>query len=326
VKQKSNSAAHVEATSLQRDSTTGTSCLFSILIGRVSTEDGTRILETLEALRAQEGRFAHEVIVADRLQDPVSERIRTEYPEIQLLPCPADTSLPELRTRAFEKACGDYIVVTEDHCVPSHNWLAALIEAFQEAPAGTVAVGGLIDNGVCDTLFDRATFFCEYNAFAGSIRSGPARALPGMNVAYRRSAIAALNRGTLAKGFWETTVHPIFLENGSILYLSDRIKILHKKKFSFGLFAVQRFLYSRYYAGLRFRQDQLLSRWAMSGLTLALPPLLLFRMTRNLLTKKPLIPDLIRALPYLTLFVIICAWGEFVGYIAGPGDALSRIE
>ncbi len=55
--------------------------LFSILIGRVSTEDSSRIVETLDALRAQEGSPAYEVIIADRRLDAVTELIRAKYPE-----------------------------------------------------------------------------------------------------------------------------------------------------------------------------------------------------------------------------------------------------
>ena len=299
---------------------------FSILIGRVSTEDSRRIVETLDALRAQEGSPAYEVIIADRRLDAVTELICAEYPEARVLPCAAGTSLPELRTLAFERARGDYIVITEDHCVPPKNWLASMFEAFRVAPEGTVAVGGAIENGVCDTALDWATFLCEYSAFVPPIRSGPATALPGMNVAYRRSAITELDRAILLRGFWETTVHPLLAQKGFVLYLSDEIRILHKKKFSFRLFAHQRFLYSRYYAGLRFTQGQLAARWAMCGLTLALPPLLLVRIVRNLLSKKRLLPQLVRALPFMMAFALIGACGEFVGYTRGPGDALSGIE
>ena len=293
----------------------------------MSTEDCGRILELLGALQAQESAPAYEVIVADRRQDSVSERIRAKFPEVQLLACPAGTSLPELRTLAFDKSRGDYIVVTEDHCVPAKRWLAGMVEAFRTAPAETVAVGGSVENGVRETALDWATFLCEYSGFMGPVRSGPvpASSVPGMNVAYRRSALADIDRAVLTRGFWETTVHPLLAENGLSFYLSDGIKLLHKKKFSFCLFARQRFLYSRYYAGIRFAPDQKTARFAMCALTLGLPPLLLFRMARSTAHKQRL-PELIRALPYLTLFALIWAWGEMVGYTSGPGDALSRIE
>lgn len=301
-------------------------CSFSILIGRVSTEDNTRILETLNALRAQDGSPDYEVILADRRGDSVTEHIKSNYPEVQLLSCAADTSLPALRTRAFDKACGHYIVVTEDHCVPPKGWLAAIMSAFQSAPANMVAVGGPIENGVVDTAFDWATFICEYSAFASPVQTGPSDTLPGMNVTYRRAAIAELDKSLLTSGFWETTVHPVLRERGLVFYLSNDVGILHKKKFSFRLFTTQRFLYSRYYAGLRFRRDQVAPRVVACGLTLALPPLLLLRMVLNHLGKPRIRSELIRALPYLAVFSLVWAWGEMVGYISGVGDALSRIE
>jgi hypothetical protein len=202
-----------------------------------------------------------------------------------------------------------------------------MIEAFATAPKETVAVGGVVENGVCETARDWATFLCEYSGFMEPVKSGlvPAGSVPGMNVAYRHSAIAEIDRAVLTRGFWETTMHPLLADKGLGFYLSDGIKLLHKKKFSLRLFATQRFLYSRYYAGIRFAPAQKAQRFAMSVLTLALPPLLLFRMARSIAQKQRL-RELIRALPYLTLFALIWSWGELVGYMFGPGDALSRIE
>jgi hypothetical protein len=302
--------------------------MFSVIVGRVSTEDRDRILELLRALRDQPGAPHHEIIIADRLQDEVSERIRTEFPEVHLFSCPAGTSLPELRTLALDRTRGDYLVVTEDHCVPAKDWLSAIASAFEAAPPTTAAVGGVVENGVCDSGLDWATFLCEYSAFMGPIVNGPAAAaaVPGMNVAYRRAAIDSADRELLRGGFWETTLHPLLAKKGMGFYLSDAITLRHKKKFSFQLFVAQRFVYSRYYAGIRFFPGQSAKRASMAALSLALPLLLLYRMARNVTSKGRLRPELVRALPYLTLFALIWAAGEAVGYLFGPGDALSKIE
>ncbi len=299
---------------------------FSILIGRVSTEDSDRVLELLDALRQQEGSPAYEVIVADRRLDRITELIRGNYPEVRLLLCATETPLPELHARALGYARSEYIVVTEDHCVPPKQWLASMLEAFEAAPEGTVAVGGPVENGVGDAALDWATFLCEYSAFVAPVPNGPAPSLPGMNIAYRRSALVGLGREVLTCGFWETTVHPLFARKNLVLYQSNSIQIFHKKKFSLRLFVHQRFLYSRYYAGLRLSRSTPMARLLMSVLTLGLPALLLLRIARNLTAKKRLIPQFARALPYLTVFVLIWACGELVGYVMGPGDALSRIE
>src|SRR5438045_588395 len=64
----------------------------------------------------------------------------------------------------------------------------------------------------------------------------------------------------------------------SDLFLSlNELVMLHKKRFSWGLFASQRFIYSRYYAGRRFNDAALPKRLAASLASLALPPLLLVR-------------------------------------------------
>ena len=115
---------------------------FSILIGMVSTEDKRRILETLNALRQQKGNFSYEVIIGDRRNDDVSNIITREYPEVKQLFADANTSLPTLRTIALEHASGKYIIVTEDHCVPSTDWLESIFQAFEAAPDDTMAVGG----------------------------------------------------------------------------------------------------------------------------------------------------------------------------------------
>lgn len=299
---------------------------FSVLIGLVSTEDRDRILETLDSLRRQEGDHACEVILADRRDDAVSEIIKERYPEARLIACPAGMSLTELRTAAFDQAAGEFVIVTEDHCVPSANWLAAMHAAFRDAPEGTAAVGGCVENGVDDTGLDWATFLCEYSAALAPVPEGPTGQLPGMNVAYRRSALAALDRSLLTKGFWETTVHPELLRKGLKLYSSNKIVLYHCKKFSFGLFARQRFIYSRYFAGLRFRRGQVAWRLAACALSAALPAILLWRICRQVWAKGRLRAELASALPSLLVFVVIWSLGEMAGYLAGQGDALSRIE
>jgi len=299
---------------------------FSILIGLVSTEDRDRILEVLESIRKQQGSHTYEVIIADRQHDYISSRLDEDYPEVQRITSPPKMSLPELRTLALERASGAFIIITEDHNVPSGNWLASMAQAFDEAPEGTVAVGGCVENGVCDTPMDWATFLCEYSYFLDPVDEGVTSILPGMNVAYHHSIFNDLDRVLLTSGFWETTVHPLLLEKGFKLYSTNKIRLYHCKRFSFGLFARQRFIYSRYYAGLRFTRSQYVKRFLACCATVLLPPLLLYRTSRQIKAKNRLAGELRSAIPLLLVFYIILACGEMVGYVLGSGDALARIE
>lgn len=299
---------------------------FSILIGMVSTEDAGRVLQTLDALRSQQGSHTYEVVIGDRRHDSVSSRIREHYPEVKLFSAAADTSLPILRADALAQASGTYIIVTEDHCVPSLNWLDSFAKAFEAAPGNCVAVGGCVENGVYDTALDWATFFCEYSFFLNPVVEGETSVLPGMNVAYRKEAFSEIDRKILIEGFWETTLHPILLQKGYTLYSTNQIELFHSKKFSLALFLKQRFIYSRYYAGLRFKPAQRLHRLFACGATVLLPPLLFYRMIRQIRLKRRLRKELLQASPYLALFILVWAVGEMWGYAFGSANALQEIE
>lgn len=295
----------------------------AVLIGLVSTEDGDRILETLIRL-AEDADHACEVILIDRRQDQISIEIARRFPEAWLEACPQDETLPAMRARALSLSRAPIIAVTEDHCIPCEGWLGQIVEAFAADP-GLTAVGGPVQNGVFDTGFDWATFLCEYSFFSPPVAEGPTTVLPGMNVAYRRDALAAVPASALSDGFWETTVHQRLLDAGGRFLSRNRMVMFHCKRFSAGLFLRQRFVYSRYYAGLRFPGRQAAKRAVAAVASLALPPVLLFRIVRSCFAKGLRRP-LLQALP--ALLPIVCVWslGESWGYVRGPGRALAEIE
>lgn len=295
----------------------------AVLIGLVSTEDSDRILETLMAL-ANDRDHACEVVLVDRRQDQVSAEIGRRFPGVLLLPCPADATLPAMRALALSRSRAAIVAVTEDHCVPCDGWLGQIVDAFDADP-GLTAVGGPVQNGVFDTGLDWATFLCEYSFFYPPLDEGATAVLPGMNVAYRREALTALPAQALTDGFWETTVHPRLTATGGRFQSRNRMVMFHCKRFSAGLFLRQRFVYSRYYAGLRFPAHQTAKRAVAAVASLALPPVLLLRIVRSCLAKG-LRGPLLRALPSLLPMVCVWAAGESWGYVRGAGRALAEIE
>ena len=305
--------------------TDGPAPRISVLIGLVSTEDGDRVLETLQSLHDRQGEVACEVILADRRRDAVSAQIRARYPQARLIDCPATMALPEMRTVAFDHSRGEILAVTEDHCVPCEGWLGQILAAYDTGPADLVAVGGAVENGVHDTGFDWATFLCEYSYFSPPVVEGETPVLPGMNVAYRRAALMAVPREQLVAGFWETTAHPRLLQAGGRFLSRNAMKMFHCKKFSTGLFFAQRFIYSRYYAGLRFGAGNWPKKAFATAASVVLPPILLLRMIKAA-TAKGLKGEFIRALPALAPLTIVWSVGEMWGYLFGPGNALAEIE
>ena len=297
----------------------------AVVLGRVSTEDTDRVIETIDALDPAVSGEDCEIVVADRLQDSLTDRIRRDYPQVRLIDCPPEMSLPEMRTLAFEASTAPIVAVTEDHCVPTPGWAKTITTAFDQGGTDLVAVGGSVVNGVADTGLDWATYLCEYSFFSPPVAEGESAILPGMNVAYRRSALESVPRELLTSGFWETTVHPLLLEKGGRILTLNELVMLHKKRFSWRLFASQRFIYSRYYAGRRFGDAVLLKRTAASLASLALPPLLLVRSVQAA-RRKGLGREMWRAAPHLLAFYCIWAVGESVGALRGSGNALAMIE
>ena len=297
---------------------------FSVLIARASTQDRTRIFETLESLRQQDCDFAYEVVVIDRLDDEISAAIEVRFPEVRLVRCGPEPTLPQMRTAALQLARGRLVAVTEDHCTPARDWLRALDAAFGRHP-GAVAVGGCVLNGITATAFDWATYLCEYASFASPVGEGPSADLPGMNIAYLRQSLLSQPPDSLTRGFWETTVHPGLRALG-LFVASDAAAVTHCKHFSLRWFLIQRFAYSRYFAGNRFAQRSPAVRFAAALLTPVLPVVLLVRLAAVVRRKPGLAAHATRALPFLVLFHIVWSAGECVGYARGPGSALRQIE
>lgn len=298
---------------------------YSVLIGRVSTEDRERILEALESLEKQEGSPSLEIVLADRLNDSLTTKIREEFQRVRLIECPPHTDLPTLRTIAFRHSIGRTVLVTEDHCVPPRDWLKKVSETFSEWPEAA-AVGGAVENGVTERALDWATFLCEYASQSPPITNGPVADIAGMNVAYRREVLESVAEERLTAGFWETTVHPRIRELGAGLVANNELRISHCKRFSLGLFLRQRFVYSRYFAGNRFPARAWFQRLAFGAASIILPPVLIFRFIRDAARKPSIRPHALKSMPYLLLFFTVWAAGELVGYWFGAGEALREIE
>lgn len=310
---------------MQSDGRDAAEPLFSILIGRASTEDRSRIFDTLDALRHQDAPLAYEVVIVDRRGDEITEAIESSYAEARLIRCDRNRALPEMRAMALRAARAKYVVVTEDHCVPCRSWLRAFEEMFRLHPEAA-AVGGCVANGITDSTFDWATYLCEYAALAPPIEERADGELTGVNVAYIREVLENIPMHLLTGGFWETTVHPVLLRQGRVLLTTNDVCVYHCKKFSFDLFISQRLAYSRYFAGNRFRYEQRLMRTIAAVASLGLPILLAARLLRAVRRKRSILKPALQAAPYLLLFFLVWAAGELIGYLAGPGAALREIE
>lgn len=277
----------------------------------------------LAALRHQSGDVAPEVIVVDRVGPSVTAFVAALHPEVRLITAGTAHSVPELRALGIRAARGALVAITEDHCIPPPDWCEAIRRAHAAHPGP--AIGGAVDNGATQRLVDWAVFFCEYGNFLSPLPGGVARDLPGPNVSYKRDALLTLPAAG-GDEFWETAVHGEFAARGCPLWSDPALRMLHKKHFTLPGFLAERFHYSRAFAGRRSAGRGIARRLAHLLLAPLLPPLLLWRLGHRVLRRERYRGLFLRTLPYLALFTLVWAGGEWVGHAFGPGESALRLE
>jgi glycosyltransferase involved in cell wall biosynthesis len=276
----------------------------------------------LEALRGQTGDVSAEVIVADCVGPAVTSFVAATHPQIRLIAFDEPRSVPELRSAGILAARGEIIVITEDHCIPTPEWYEAIRRAHATFPEP--AIGGAVDNAATRRIIDWAVYFCEYSNFISPLPAGIVHDLPGPNVSYKRGALRAMD-DLIRDGYWETFLHWRLESQGQQLRAEPSVRVLHKKHFSFMSFLRERYHYARAFAGTRNEFVNPSRRLFYLACSPLLPPLLITRIARRVWARKRHLGAFVLALPYIALFMVAWAAGEWVGYAIGPGKSALQL-
>ncbi len=298
----------------------------SVLIGLASREDDPGTLRLLDALRSQEGGIRSEIIVAHGRGDLLPRTIANDFPEVRLLPAEAGTSLPALRTLALSSATADLIAIIADHCLPCPGWLKAFHDAYRQAPADVIAMGGVVINHAGRGAAQRAAFTFEYAPFIPPLEAGETASVPGMNICYRRAAFQQTSETDLRSAFWENFHHSRLLADGSTFSMVPEAQVTYLKDWTCRAFLRQRFNYSRYYAARRLHGQGWLRRGGMGISSMLLPPLFLVRHRQAMAGRARSQRAGTAALPYLVLYSLAAAAGELTGAFLGGADTLRELS
>lgn len=280
-------------------------------------------LATLEALAAQEGGYATEIILADCTGASTVAAVRERFPHVRVLAYDEPKSVPWLRAAGLREARGRLVAVTEDHCVPRPDWCRRIIDVHRRT--GWAAVGGGVENDSTSRAVDWAVFFCEYHQHMSPVPEGPNDFIPGMNVAYDMDRLEPM-REVFDEGLWENFLHDRLRAAGHVLGMDPSIVVGHRKHFTVPMFLSERFHYSRSFAGMRVAGAPVPTRIAWAAASLLLPGLLVLRLTRNVVRRRRHVGWYIRSFPLVVLFSVAWSVGELVGYVAGPGDSLLKVK
>ena len=278
----------------------------------VTSYDSPAVLRLcLRSLASQ--RKVAQIVVADcSPQDPADE-LAEEFPEVRFLHWARKKRVPDLRWAALEHVGGAIVGALEARCTPAADWARTILAehaAFPEAPA----VGGTVALGSGATAFEMGLYLCEYGAFAPPLAPGPAKALSGANLSYKRSALEE-NRDLLEAGAWETFLHERWLAQGRPLWLCDA-RVEFRNTMKPGAALRQRYHYGRGYAAERVRYQAGSKRYLYAALSPALPLLLTVRMARRAFSKD-LAGWFLRASGWVLALNVAWSAGEAAGYLLG---------
>ncbi len=299
-----------------------TTPVLSVVIASVNGWDA--LGPTLDALDAQPERPRMEVVVIDAVGGMTRERVRERVPSVELIEVDPTgrPGIPELRFLGVQRSRGGLVAILEDHGLVGRDWASAVISAHRDSDLG--AIGGTVENGR-PGLVNWAAFFTEYSRYMSPVVEGEHSDLPGNNIAYKRPYLLR-HAGELQKGRWESWINDKLRADGVKIASTNAAVVHHNKTFRLGHFLVQRFHFARSFAGMR-RVDQTLTTRLVYGFgSLALPFLLMLRVTRTALAKGRHLKEFAAAMPLIALFLAIGAYGEMLGYLFGPGSSLGRVE
>jgi glycosyltransferase involved in cell wall biosynthesis len=290
----------------------------------IASVNGAEYLDAcLAALSRQHGLVGAEVIVADCCGRSTADLVTRKYPHVRLYSFDERPTIPQLRAFGIARSSGDLVVMTEDHCVPAEDWYERIVAAHAQQPY--LAIGGAIENAATERLVDWAAFLCEYSAFVRPLARGVVHDIPGPNVAYKRAALGQI-QDLLDAGRWENFLHARLEERGFELYRDPSVVVFHRKFFALGEFLSQRYHYGRGFAGMRVQAASIWRKAAFVVGSPILPPVIMWRIGSRLFGRRRHRFVFVRAFPLLVLFTLSWALGELVGYVAGPGDSLARVE
>lgn len=308
------------ATTLEPRAISTSAPALSIVIASVN---GSAVLgPTLDSIDRLPERDRIEVIVVEPIGGPVRDHLRARRSAVTVIPLSEKRSIPRLRYLGVRCARGDLIAILEDHAEVDPNWASALFEAHRDPGVG--AVGGAVENGK-GGLVNWAVFFCEYTAYMAPVAEGATDDLPGNNIAYKRDHLLK-HAHVLDEGKWESWINDRLRADGVAISSTNRAVVRHIKTFRLGYFLSQRFHFARSYAGMR-RGDQSPVKRLIYGVgSMALPGLLLARISRQALGKRRNLGRFAACLPLIALFLTVGAAGEMIGYLVGPGRSLERVE
>jgi glycosyltransferase involved in cell wall biosynthesis len=295
----------------------GDGFFLSIVIASSHSINNTE--QVLQSLRSQVNHDDDvEIIVADSsgTEEPLLQ-LKDQNPDVLFLEFPLNTPLPTLWGAGIAKARGNIIAITDSLCIPDDQWIHSIFKAHV---ADDLIIGGAVESAPSRTWLDWAAYFCEYGQFMQPLQEGVVTELPGNNISFKRVALENGKKFT-EHGFWKTFWCRHLQEQGIRLVSKSSIVVFDRKSYAFLPFLNRRFHHGKCFGGMRGQRMSVLRRGIFLFGSTLLPIVFLWRTGKAIVSKKRYVKEFVMSLPYSILAIISWSFGEFCGYLTGPGSS-----
>lgn len=276
----------------------------------------------LESLEAQISGTDIECIVVDRAGEDVASRIERDFAWTRVIRRPPGESVPDLRRAGVVEAKADYVAIIEEHCLAHEDWIATIMRGTDE-PIG--ALGGVVEDANYNRLTDWAVYFTEYNSYMPPVDPNASTDICAANCVYDRELLIKYLPPE-GSGYWEAGLNRKLLENGATFRIDPELIVYHTGPFGLFYYLHQRYLFSRAFAGTRRDSVSAVFRAGYLFLAPLLIPLLWVRTASRVFKKRQHIAKFLSVTPHMVPITATYVLGEWIGFLAGRGDSLSKIE
>lgn len=238
--------------------------------------------------------------------------VAERYPSVRVVSNEGQRTPLELAARAIQEATGDVVLLTEDHCLPSPDWVGVLVREVMQPDRA--AVGGLVETDADASSVDWAFYYVDFFRYSRAVPAGPSPSLTVCNVAYRRDHLDAV-ADTWQTIFHETAINDALSSRFGPLWLAPVARVSMRRNVQFGDAVYERYAFGRLFSCTRLEFASGLRRLYYLLFSPALPLLLLTRMGRKAAGDRASRRRFLRSLPQLTALVMAWSWGEWLGYL-----------
>jgi GT2 family glycosyltransferase len=254
-----------------------------------------------------------EVLVADSSTDGTYELLEAQYPWARLLRSKHRLFPGAARNLAIAESRGDILAFIDADCIAAPGWIQRSIYAQQRW--GPV-VGGSVDNANPADRVGWIYYFCEFAAWMPGQEAAWVQDTPTCCLTIDRSVLKWTGPFRSNGYSSDTAFHWRLAQAGIRTRFDPQLQVAHINPGEYrGVLRKMR-MHGEYFAHMRCEEKKLklpavLLLWLGS---LALPGLLLWRRTRQILGSRRYTAEFFTTVPGLAAALIAWSFGEWRGY------------